>query len=69
MMLAPIVEEIAKENKADIKVGKVNVDEQSSLAREYNIMSIPAVMVFKDGKITNTSVGFKPKSEIEKLLK
>ena len=68
MMLAPIVEEIAKENKDTIKVGKVNVDEQSALAREYNIMSIPAVMVFKDGKITNSSVGFRPKSEIEKLF-
>ena len=69
MMLAPIVEEIAKENKDTIKIGKVNVDEQSELAREYNIMSIPAVMVFKDGKITNSSVGFRPKSEMEKLLK
>ncbi len=68
MMLAPIVEEIAKENKDTIKVGKVNIDEQSALAREYNIMSIPAVMVFKDGKITNSSVGFRPKSEIEKLF-
>ncbi len=49
-MVAPIIEEIAKELK-DAKVGKVNVDEQSELAAEYRIMSIPTLMVFKDGAV------------------
>ena len=67
-MVAPIIEEIAKELK-DAKVGKVNVDEQSELAAEYRIMSIPTLMVFKDGAVVKKAVGAVSKAEILNLLK
>jgi len=62
-MLAPTVEEIANEFVGKIKVGKVNVDEQMSLAIKYNTVSIPTVIFFKDGKIVKTIVGLSDKSE------
>ena len=64
-MLGPIMDEISEK----IKVVKVNVDDESELAEEYGVMSIPCVVAFKNGKEINRSVGFKPKEEIEKLLK
>ena len=67
-MLAPVVEEIAKEMDGKIKVGKVNVDEEEELAMRFGIMSIPTVMVFKNGEVTNTSVGFCQKEELLALL-
>ena len=67
-MVGPIIEEIAKELK-DAKVGKVNVDEQSELAAEYRIMSIPTLMVFKDGAVVKKAVGAVSKAEILNLLK
>ncbi|WP_251352324.1 thioredoxin [Hominisplanchenecus murintestinalis] len=67
-MVAPIIEEIAKELK-DAKVGKVNIDEQSELAAEYRIMSIPTLMVFKDGAVVKKAVGAVSKAEILNLLK
>ena len=66
-MLSPIVDEIAAEND-QIKVGKVNVDEQMSLAQQFGIMSIPTLLVFKNGKLVNTSVGVIPKENILALL-
>ena len=66
-MVVPIVEEIAEE-RPDIKVGKVNVDEQPELAGQFGIMSIPTLIVIKDGKITNQSMGAKPKEAILELL-
>ena len=66
-MVVPIVEEIAEE-RSDIKVGKVNVDEQPELAAEFGIMSIPTLVVIKDGKIVNQSTGAKPKEAILELL-
>ena len=66
-MLAPIVEEIAEE-RSDIKVGKINVDEQPELAANFGIMSIPTLVVIKDGKVTNRSMGAKPKSAILSML-
>ena len=66
-MLAPIVEEIA-ESRGDIKVGKVNVDEEGELAVRFGISSIPTVMVFKNGELTAQSVGYRPRAEIEALL-
>ena len=68
-MLAPIIEEIAKENEGIIKVGKVNIDENPSLAAMFGISSIPTVMVFKDGKATATAVGFRQKEAIMDLIK
>lgn len=66
-MVVPVVEEIAKERE-DIKVGKINVDEQMELARQFNIMSIPTLVVIKDGKIVNQSMGAKSKSAILAML-
>ena len=54
--------------RSDIKVGKVNVDEQPELAREFNVMSIPTLVVMKDGKIVNQSLGAKPKNQILAML-
>ena len=67
-MVGPILSEIADENEGKIKVGKVNVDEQPELARQFGIMSIPTMMVFKGGEKVNQLVGAVPKEEILKLL-
>ena len=66
-MVVPIVEEIAEE-RPDIKVGKVNVDEQPELARQFNVMSIPTLVVMKNGKIVNQSTGARPKQQILDML-
>ncbi len=66
-MVSPIVDEIAQEN-SQIKVGKINVDEQPELAQQFQVMSIPTLMVIKDGKIANQSVGAKPKAAILAML-
>jgi thioredoxin 1 len=65
--VVPIVEEIARE-RADIKVGKVNVDEQPELAARFGVMSIPTLVVMKDGKIVNQSMGARPKPAILAML-
>ena len=67
-MVLPLVEEIALENP-DIKVGKVNVDEEQELAAQFQVMSIPSLFVLKNGKIVNQSVGAKPKEEILAMIK
>ncbi len=66
-MVSPVVDEIAGE-KSDIKVGKINVDEQRELAAAFNIMSIPTLVVMKNGKVTNTAMGARPKKQILQLL-
>ena len=66
-MLAPTIEEIADE-RTDIKVGKVNVDEQAELASQFRVMSIPTLVVIKDGKIVNQAMGVRPKSQILEML-
>ena len=66
-MLSPIVDEVAEE-RTDVKVGKVNVDEQPDLAAEFGVMSIPTLLVFRDGKLVNQSVGARPKSGVLALL-
>ncbi|MDD6225920.1 MAG: thioredoxin [bacterium] len=67
-MVSPIVDEIAQEHP-EIKVGKVNVDEQPELAASFNVMSIPSLFVFKDGRVVNQAVGARPKQEILDMLK
>ena len=67
-MLAPVLAEIAEEKAGTIKVGKVNVDEEPELAAEYGITGIPAVLLFKNGKVVGISVGFKPKAELEAFV-
>ena len=66
-MMGPVVDEIAGE-RPDIKVGKVNVTEQQELAAAFQIMSIPALMVFQEGKVVRQSVGARPKEQILSLL-
>ena len=66
-MVAPIVEEIADERE-DILVGKVNVDEEMELAMQFGVSSIPTLVVMKDGKAVAQAVGYRPKADIEKLL-
>ena len=67
-MLAPIVEEIAETHQNEIYVGKVNVDEEPELAEKFGIVSIPTVILMKNGQISATSVGYKPKEAFEALL-
>ena len=67
-MLAPVLAEVAAEKGDKIKVGKVNVDENPELAAQYGISGIPAMLLFKDGKVVATSVGFKPKPELESFI-
>ena len=66
-MVGPILEQISEE-RSDIKVVKVNIDEELELAREYSIMSIPTIMVVKDGKVVSQSLGAKPKHQILQML-
>lgn len=66
-MLSPVVDEIAEET-ADIKVCKVNVDEQPELAGQFGVMSIPTLVVMKNGKIANKSLGAQPKASVLALL-
>lgn len=66
-MLSPIVDEVAEE-RTDVKVGKVNVDEQPELASQFGVMSIPTLLVFRDGKLVNQAVGARPKAGVLALL-
>ena len=68
-MIAPSLAEIAEEYEGKAKVGKVNVDEQMRLAMRYGINSIPALLLFKNGEVAATSVGARPKAQIEAMLK
>ena len=67
-MAAPIIDEIAAETAGKVKVGKVNVDEEPELAQKFRVMTIPTLIVFKDGKEAHTSIGVSPKAEILKML-
>lgn len=67
-MVSPVIDEIAAES-ADIKVGKINVDEQQELAGTFNVMSIPTLLVIKEGKVVNKAVGAIPKQQILALVK
>ncbi|MGE4277613.1 MAG: thioredoxin [Lawsonibacter sp.] len=66
-MVSPVIDEIANETPT-IKVGKVNVDEQSELAAAFNVMSIPTLVVMKDGKVVNQALGARPKRQIVSML-
>ena len=67
-MLTPIIEELAKELEGKAVVGKINVDEQGELAMKFSVMSIPTLMVFKNGELVKKSVGFMPKAQVLSLL-
>lgn len=67
-MLSPLIEEIATEKSETLKVGKINVDEEPALATQFGVVSIPMLVLFKDGKAVKTSVGYQPKDEILKFI-
>ncbi len=67
-MISPIVDEVAAEYDGKLKVGKVNVDENREIAIEHGVMSIPTLIVFKDGKPADRVVGFKSKNDLKALL-
>jgi thioredoxin 1 len=67
-MVSPVVDEIAEESAGKVKVGKVNVDEQPELASQFGVMSIPTLVVMKDGKVASTSVGARSKEAILSML-
>lgn len=67
-MMAPVVEEVAK-NYPDVKVCKVNVDEEPELSNAFKIVSIPTIVVIKNGEIIDSVVGYRPKEDIEKIIK
>ena len=67
-MIAPVVEQIAKEYSDKLKVGKVNVDDNQELAIKYGVMSIPTLMFSKAGNLVNTVVGFHSKTELEEII-
>ena len=67
-MIGPVIEEIANEHP-EIKVCKINVDEECELSIKHGVMSIPTLMIFKNGEIAQTAIGYRPKEEIEELLK
>ena len=66
-MVLPLIDELAGEVKG-AKVGKVNVDEQPELARAFRVMSIPMLMVVKDGKVVKTAVGARPKADLQEMI-
>ena len=67
-MMAPVVEEVAKDYP-DVKVCKVNVDEEPDLSNAFKIVSIPTIVVIKNGEIIDSVVGYRPKEDIEKIIK
>lgn len=67
-MLSPIIADIANEHKETVKVCKVNTDENQELAIQYNIVSIPTLMFFKNGKLLKTTVGFHSKGELKEII-
>lgn len=67
-MVSPIVDELASELEGNVKVVKVNVDDEPEIAATFNVMSIPTLAVVKDGKVSATSVGARPKDDIKQML-
>lgn len=68
-MFSPVVEKLAEEYEGKVKVGKVNVDEEGELASAFQVMSIPCIVVMKDGKIVEKAVGYRPKAQLEEMLR
>ena len=67
--LAPLIEEIANEYEGKVKVCKLNIDAEEKIAEAYNIMSVPTLLVFKEGQSSKMMVGYRPKKDIENLLR
>jgi thioredoxin 1 len=67
-MMGPIIEQLADEYEGKAKVGKVNVDEESELSQAFGVMSIPTIVLVKDGKVVKQVVGARPKADVEAML-
>lgn len=67
-MLSPVVEQLSNQYAGRVKFGKVNVDEQPQLATSYGVQSIPTLVLFKDGRVADSSIGVVPKEQIESML-
>jgi len=67
-MIGPIIDELATEVEGKAKVGKINVDEEGELAAKFNVMSIPTLLIMKNGKVVSTSVGAKNKAQLLQML-
>ena len=68
LMIAPILDQLAEEYDGRVKIGKVNIDDETDLASKYRIMSIPTLFLFKDGEVVDELVGVRPKAEFESML-
>ena len=68
-MMAPVIEELAEEYDGKVKIGKLDVDENSDIAARYGVMSIPTIILFKDGEIISKSVGLQDKEVLENAIK
>lgn len=68
-MFSPVLEKIAEENRATVKVAKINIEEEPELARKYNIMSIPTLLLFKRGEVVSSSTGLKLQHQVEAMFK
>ena len=67
-MMGPIIDQLAEEYEGKAKVGKVNVDEEGELSQAFGVMSIPTIVLVKDGKVVRQAVGARPKAEVEAML-
>ena len=67
-MMGPIIEQLAEEYEGKAQVGKVNVDEEGELSQAFGVMSIPTIVLVKDGKVVKQAVGARPKTEVEAML-
>jgi thioredoxin 1 len=67
-MIAPVVEELAKENEGSFKIGKVNIDDNPNVAMNYSVNSIPTLMIFKGGQVVDRFVGVQPKSRLQQAI-
>lgn len=67
-MVGPVIEQLADEYEGKVKIGKVNVDEEPELSQTFGIMSIPTIVLVKDGKVVKQVVGARPKAELEAML-
>ena len=67
-MLSPVIDEIAKEYEGKAKICKVNVDDEMGLAQQYRVMSVPTVLVFKNGQVSGTSIGYVGKEKLTEML-
>ena len=68
-MLSPVVEEVSQAHADTLAVGKVNVDECPELAQQFGVMSIPTLILFKDGEVVDKRIGYQPKDQLEEMLK